>query len=76
MQPDRAARHAHPAHPAFHRLKGRVKQVLGWLTADRRAEASGEAEARWRRVPDPGTTDRVEHQVKRRYGETLDAPRK
>ena len=49
-------------------------RFLGWLTADRRGEAKGEAEARVGEPPSSSTVDAVEHEVKRGYGETLDQP--
>jgi uncharacterized protein YjbJ (UPF0337 family) len=58
----------------FHRMKGRLKRSLGWLTADRRVEAAGEAEARMERLPDESEIQRAEHLVKHRYGETPDHP--
>lgn len=59
---------------AFHAMKGRIKRFLGWMTADRRVEAEGEAEARTGHKPSEATVEAVEHQVKRGYGETLDQP--
>jgi hypothetical protein len=47
-----------------------VKRFLGWLTADRRVEAEGRAEAQLRRPPQPGAVERAQEQVKRDYGET------
>ena len=58
----------------FHTLKGRIKRFLGWMTADRRVEAEGEAEARTGDQPSETTVKAVEHEVKRGYGETLDKP--
>jgi hypothetical protein len=56
-------------HGTWHRLKGRVKRLLGWLTADRRVEAAGRAEAgAGRPVREPEITE-AEHQLKARYGE-------
>jgi hypothetical protein len=57
---------------ALHGWKGRVKRFLGWMTADRRVEAEGEAEARTRDRPSERTVREVEHEVKRGYDETLD----
>lgn len=65
--------HRGAEHPRFHVAKGKVMRRLGWLTADRHVEAVGEAEAQLRRRPDPSTIERVEHEVNRRYGETLDS---
>lgn len=59
-------------HPTFHRVKGRVKHALGWLTADRHVEAAGEAELRTDRQPDPQEVKEAEQVVKSRYGETPD----
>jgi uncharacterized protein YjbJ (UPF0337 family) len=58
----------------FHELKGSVKRALGWLTADRRVEAEGQAEERLAAPPTDEQADREEHRVKRDYGETMDAP--
>jgi uncharacterized protein YjbJ (UPF0337 family) len=60
------------AHPTFHRVKGRFKRSLGWLTADRRVEAAGEAETLTAHRPDKNEIKRAEHLVKHRYGETSD----
>lgn len=59
-----------PPHPDLHHRKGLVKRFLGWLTADRRVEAEGRAEAQLRRPPRPAAVERSEEQVKRDYGET------
>ena len=56
----------------WHRVKGRMRQVLGWLTADRVEQAKGEAELRVGEDPTGATIDRVERDVKERYGETLE----
>jgi hypothetical protein len=61
-------------HPTFHRVKGRFKWMLGWLTADRHAEAEGVAEMRTRRQPDEGLVVRAEHEVKVKYGEASEEP--
>lgn len=57
----------------FHGLKGRIKRRMGWLTADRRVEAEGEAEAEVGDDPGEAAVAEKEHEVKRRYGETLDS---
>ena len=57
----------------FHHLKGLLKRRMGWLTADRRVEAEGEAEAQLDDDPGEAAVGRKEHEVKRRYGETLDS---
>ena len=59
---------------ALHRVKGRIMRFLGWLTADRRVEAKGEAEARVGERSSSSTVDAVEHEVKRGYDETSDQP--
>ena len=59
---------------AFHVVKGRIKRFLGWITADRRVEAEGEAEARTSANPSETTVEVVEHEIKQGYGETLDQP--
>ena len=59
----------------FHELKGRIKRFLGWMTADRRVEAEGEAEVRTSGNPSETTVKAVEHEVKQGYGEgTRDQP--
>lgn len=65
---DVAVARAH-SHPRFHRAKGLTKEALGWLTADRRLEAAGEAEAWLADRPTPELTARMEHLVHERYGE-------
>jgi uncharacterized protein YjbJ (UPF0337 family) len=57
----------------FHRIKGRLKRRMGWLTADRRVEAEGEAEAQVHDDPGEAAVADKEQEVKRRYGETLDS---
>ncbi len=57
----------------FHEIKGRLKRRMGWLTADRRVEAEGEAEAEVGDDPGEAAVARKEHEVKRGYGETLDS---
>jgi len=47
-------------------------RFLGWMTADRRVEAKGEAEARTGDKPSERTVEAVEHEVKQGYDETLD----
>ena len=44
-------------------------RFLGWLTADRRVEAKGEAEAHVGERPSSSMVDAVEHEVKRGYDE-------
>lgn len=58
----------------FHKVKGRIKRFLGWMTADRRVEAEGEAETRTRGKPSEATIKDVEHEVKQGYDETHDEP--
>ncbi len=56
-------------------LKGRVKRFLGWMTADRRVEAEGEAEVRAGGDPTDQQVDEVEHEVKQGYDESYEGPR-
>ena len=55
-------------------LKGRIKRFLGWMTADRRVEAEGEAEVRTDGHPSERTVEAVEHEVKQRYDESYGDP--
>ena len=52
-------------------VKGRAKEALGWLTADREVEAEGRAE---QAAGEPSEELRSEHkdEVRVRYGETAD----
>lgn len=59
----------------MHERKGRIKRLLGWLTADRRVEAEGLAEERSAGHPSDRQVERTEHEIKQHeYKETLDAP--
>lgn len=58
----------------FHHVKGRILRFLGWMTADRRVEATGEAEDRVGDKPSETTVEAVEHEVKERYDEAFDEP--
>ena len=52
---------------------GKVKEALGWFTADRKVEAEGRAEQEQGGEP---TDDHVEHkteEVRTQYGETPDS---
>ena len=55
-------------------LKGRIKRFLGWMTADRRVEAEGEAEVRTDGHPSEATVDAVEHEIKEGYDESYGDP--
>lgn len=57
-------------HLARHRLRGRLKRALGWLTGDRRFEAEGTAELRLEKHPIPRHVDRAESELKKGYDET------
>ena len=59
----------------LHNVKGRLKRFLGWMTADRRVEAEGEAEARTGDRPSASTVDAVEREVKQDYDEAYDPHR-
>lgn len=52
--------------------KGRAKEAVGWLTADREVEAEGRAEQSTDGHPDEVTKDEVVDEVRRQYGETPD----
>lgn len=56
----------------FHRLKGKIKRVLGAATADRQAEAEGAAEERLEAVPPEGEVQDEKRAVKEQYDETTD----
>ena len=58
-------------HARYHRVMGTSRQALGWLTADRRYEAVGEAEHAMLEKPPPEIVDRVEHLVLIRYHEAM-----
>lgn len=58
----------------FHQVKGRIMRFLGWMTADRRVEAEGEAEERTGDKPSDTTVQAVEHEVKERYDEAFEEP--
>lgn len=56
----------------FHRLKGKVKRVLGAATADRQAEAEGAAEERAEAVPSEPDVQQEKRAVKEQYDETTE----
>lgn len=56
--------------PTVHVAKGRIKRFLGWMTADRRAEAEGEAEVRTGAEPPEAAIEEVELEVKDRQAGT------
>jgi hypothetical protein len=53
------------------RIKGRIEQLAGRLTADRTAEAEGAAEARTGRPQSASEVKRARRKIKHRYGEDL-----
>ena len=57
----------------FHRIKGKIKKVLGAATADRQAEAEGAAEERLEDVPSEGEVREEKRAVKEGYDETTEA---
>ena len=57
----------------FHRIKGKVKKVLGAATADRQAEAEGAAEERLEGVPPESEVRKEKRAVKEQYDETTEA---
>jgi uncharacterized protein YjbJ (UPF0337 family) len=54
------------------KAKGKAKEALGWLTADREVEAEGRAEQATSGRPTAETVDESTTQVRRKYGETPD----
>lgn len=52
--------------------KGKAKEVLGWATADRDAEAEGLAEQAAAGEPTDEQVARKKDEVRTRYGETAD----
>lgn len=60
----------------FHRIKGKVKKVLGAATADRQAEAEGAAEERLEAVPPEGEVQKEKEAVKEGYDETTEVNRR
>ena len=52
--------------------KGKVKEELGWLTADRKVEAEGRAEQDEDGKPTEQAVDEKTEEVRRQYGETPD----
>ncbi len=54
----------------FHRIKGKVKKVLGAATADRQAEAEGAAEERMQAVPSEDEVHEEKKEIKEAYDET------
>lgn len=57
----------------FHRIKGKVKKVLGAATADRQAEAEGAAEERLEAVPPESEVHEEKKAIKAGYDETTEA---
>jgi nucleotide-binding universal stress UspA family protein len=55
----------------WHRIKGRIEQLAGWLASDRTVEAKGAAEARTGHAPSDADVNRARRNVKHRYGEDL-----
>jgi uncharacterized protein YjbJ (UPF0337 family) len=52
--------------------KGKVKEALGWLTADRKVEAQGRAEQDDNSEPTDEHIDEKTEEVRTQYGETPD----
>jgi hypothetical protein len=52
--------------------KGKAKEALGWLTADRQVEAEGRAEQEAPGKPSPDNVDESITDVRQKYGETQD----
>jgi len=48
---------------------GKVKEVVGWATGDRRVEAEGVVEAQTGHAPDEGEADEAEHEVRVAHGD-------
>jgi uncharacterized protein YjbJ (UPF0337 family) len=53
-------------------VKGKVKEALGWLTADRKVEAEGRAEKEQGNPPDDDDVEAKTEEVRTQYGETPD----
>ncbi len=51
------------------KAKGRVKQVVGWVTGDRRVEAEGLVEAETGHPPDPEEAEEAELEVRVAHGD-------
>lgn len=54
------------------RVKGRVKEVTGWATGDRRTEAEGLVEAETGHEPDQNELRKAEHAVRVAHGDISD----
>jgi uncharacterized protein YjbJ (UPF0337 family) len=52
--------------------KGKAKEALGWLTADRDVEAEGRAEQETTTGPSDKDVDESKDEVREQYGETPD----
>ena len=52
--------------------KGRAKEALGWLTADRKVEGEGRAEQEAAGDPSAEHVDDSTQEVRHQYGETAD----
>jgi uncharacterized protein YjbJ (UPF0337 family) len=52
--------------------KGKAKEALGWLTADRKVEAEGRAEQEAETEPSDERVDDATDEVREQYGETPD----
>jgi uncharacterized protein YjbJ (UPF0337 family) len=52
--------------------KGKAKEAVGWLTADREVEAEGRAEQEAGGTPDDEQVDDATDAVRASYGETPD----
>jgi uncharacterized protein YjbJ (UPF0337 family) len=56
-------------------LKGKLKEVLGWATGDRRVQAEGRVEKVGGDHTDAATVEAAEDQVRRDEGDTKTSPR-
>jgi uncharacterized protein YjbJ (UPF0337 family) len=54
------------------KAKGKAKEALGWLTADREVEAEGRAEQEASGEPSADQVEDSTSRVRREYGETRD----
>ena len=53
------------------KAKGKIKEVLGWATGDRRVEAEGRVEKRAGDADDDGQMEKAERQVRREEGDIV-----
>ena len=57
-------------------VKGKLKEMLGWFTADRKVEAEGRAEQDQHDTPADQVVAEKTAEVRRQYGETPDGSEK